>query len=200
MISIILNTSCLGPRAREIHGSDGRTSTVHAMRAYALRCFILPAYASLNPSIFEIIIVGEFEEGEGYRYIHVPSVHFSSADALAQRQAGFEASRGAFIWHTHDDHFLDCFLPPHADVMVPERWTRLRGREEMLNNGWPDYCSGHACGYKREVLEACPWSAVPVVREWDVRHTAQIRGAGFSIAQAPMMRAWDVEFEATPWL
>lgn len=205
-VSVVVNTAALGPRADHVLGSDGRQRVTHAMRTYALRNFVLPTYVA-DKNIREVIVVGEWEPGPGYTYIHVPSVHFSSVDALHQRQVGFEASTGDWIIHSHDDHILDpewaSGLDTRADVLIPQRWTRLRCAEgERLNNGdasTEPYISGHCTIYKRAVLEQCPWAAVPAVRVWDIGHTRQIRTVGFNVARSDTMRAWDCEFGSEPW-
>ncbi|KKK90453.1 hypothetical protein LCGC14_2722840, partial [marine sediment metagenome] len=159
-------------------------------------------------------------------YIEVPSEHFSCVDALAQRQAGFERSTGDVVVFQHDDHM---FLPPdyyelsigmspgwgtpaykQIDVLVPARYTRLRdvngerlynGEDRFPFSGSPDvpYISGHCAIYRREVLEACPWGNVEEQFTWDIRHTEQIRDAGFKIEWSDALRAWDVEAGAAPW-
>lgn len=239
MISLVLNTSALGPKAKETPGSDGRT-VPHAFREYALRNFLLPLYCA-DPYLDEVIVVGEWEPGPGYKYIHVPSVHFSSADALAQRQVGFEASKGNVVIHCHDDHWLQpltsaafahdsmcpewddyragpchgCPLKEEGDVLIPQRWTRLRRPQgERLNNGEgiinPNlhgpymsemgYVSGHCAVYRREVLETCPWRAVEPTRTWDICHTQQMRAAGFHVVWSEALKVYDVEHGSTPWL
>jgi hypothetical protein len=190
-------------------GSDGRYGP-HSMRLYALRSFIIPFYLS-DPHVSEVIVVGEYEDGPGYTYLNVPSKHYSSADALAQRQAGFEASTGDTIIFQHDDHILDpkwaSNLDSRADVLIPQRWTRLRSSTpERLNNGEPEcnpgvkeYISGHCAIYKRAVLEVCPWGKVPQIRTWDCQHTWQIRDAGFRVTRSDTLKVWDVEFGSSPW-
>lgn len=209
-VSLIINTSALGPRAATTLGGDGLRAkpdsparhVPHADRTYALRNWILPLCVAAE-CFDEVIVVGEWEPGPGYRYIHVPSVHFSSADALAQRQAGFDASRGDIIVHMHDDHVIEGIQEPSLwDVLVPERWTRLRNPAgERLPNGIEHgYISGHCAIYKHKVLKTCPWRAVPAVRDWDVKHTEQIKAAGFGVGQAIGLRVWDTERGSTPWL
>ena len=190
--------------------SSGRQP--HVQRAYALRNFILPA-ALADPTFDEVIVVGEWEPGNGYIYIEVPSVHFSCVDALAQRQAGFERSTGGWVVFQHDDHLLesgergpvgDAIHVPNsnrADVIVPARYTRLRNvNGERLNNGERKaYVSGHCAIYRREVLERCPWGAVDEVFHWDVVHTSQINMAGYKIEWSDALRCYDCEAGGRPW-
>ena len=231
-ISLLINT-CAGRNPRpDVHPHN--CLTPYEMRAYALRNFVLPA-AIADPDVDEVIVAGEWEEGEGYTYVPAPSIHFSSDDALHQRQAAFKAAKGDWLVFQHDDHVLennygpqgsdfgDLMIKyewdwPHAkgDVIIPQRWTRLRNvAGERLPNGepqelshypesrtvdyFPGYISGHCTIYRREVLEACPWSAVPVRRTWDIAHTRQIRAAGFTIHWSSTLRCWDVELGSQPW-
>ncbi len=211
MISLVINTCAGGPKAAETL-SSGRQS--HIQRSFALRNFILPA-ALADPTFSQVIVVGEWEPGNDYIYIEVPSERFSCVDALAQRQAGFERSTGDWIVFQHDDHMLENNIVSTinnsngADVLVPARYTRLRDvNGERLFNGEPEqppnppegYASGHCCIYRREVIERCPWSAVPAVHQWDREHTKQIREAGFVIQYSDALRCWDVEAGSAPWI
>ena len=220
---MVINTCARGPKAAETL-SSGRQP--HAQRAFALRNFILPA-ALADPTFDEVIVVGEWEPGNGYIYIEVPSERFSCVDALAQRQAGFERSMGDWVVFQHDDHTLanpvvgeefwydeitaleDAIDEANFDVLIPSRYTRLRDvNGEQLFNGEPQsnkdiytlgYISGHCAIYRREVLEKCPWGDVPKVFIWDVEHTAQIRDAGFKIEWSDALRCYDAEAGSTPW-
>jgi len=220
MISLVINSCALGEQSRSVLSSGKQP---HEQRAFALRNFILPA-ALADPTFSEVIVVGEWEPGNGYTYIEVPSEHFSCVDALQQRQVGFERSRGDWVVFQHDDHIIqtpehDCddFLgdddledicyDSDNDILVPARYTRLRNvNGEKLHNGEPlrgnlveGYISGHCAIYRREVLERCPWAEVPKQHTWDVAHTAQIRAAGFSIGWSDAMRCYDIEAGAQPW-
>ena len=140
----MINTCAGGAKAANTLSSGGQP---HAQRAFALRNFILPA-ALADPTFDEVIVAGEWEPGNGYVYIEVPSKHFSCVDALAQRQAGFERSTGDWVMFQHDDHILedrsawswkmrvDNITEAKADVLIPARYTRLRDvNGERLQNG-----------------------------------------------------------------
>lgn len=171
MISLIINTCAL----QESMYNTTPAGVPYNTRAYALRNWILPQYLS-DPYIDEVIVVGSWEEGEGYQYIPSPSKYFSCVDALEQRQLGFEASKGDVVIFQHDDHVLsNPYTGPYynrsnslqdlveyageendyifADVWSPARYTRLRFvNGERLNNGEPGYNehvppSGHLSGH-----------------------------------------------------
>jgi hypothetical protein len=199
MIWVIINTAAGG--SQETLSS---AKMPHHIRSYALRNFMLPNYLR-DPYIDELIIVGEWEDGEGYKYVHVPSKYMDWRDALEQRQTAFEESKGDFVVFQHDDHMLDPYWSTFrhtwtGDVIVPQRWTRLRSTKgERLNNGEADhYISGHVARYRRGVINYCPWGDVPAVRVWDIRHTEQILVRGYHI-QWNAFRCWDVEFGSKPW-
>ena len=143
-----INTCANGTKAAETL-SSGRQP--HAQRSFALRNFILPA-ALADPTFDEVIVVGEWEPGNGYIYIEVPSVYFSCVDALAQRQAGFERSTNDWVMFQHDDHIIENPIVDYdeitmldkltfwtkikADILIPSRYTRLRNvNGERLFNG-----------------------------------------------------------------
>ena len=197
---MVINTCATGPKAAETLSSGKQP---HAQRAFVLRNFILPA-ALADPTFLEVIVVGEWEPGNGYIYIEVPSVHFSCVDALAQRQAGFERSTGDWVVFQHDDHLFENsedMTFTDADVIVPSRYTRLRDvNGERLNNGKEQgYIAGHLAIYRREVIETCPWSEVPKHFSWDMEHTEQIRAAGFNIEWNEALRVYDCEAGSHPW-
>ena len=200
-ISVVINTCALGPRAREITGS--KSSTPHAIRAYALRQFIIPRYVD-DPFVSEVIVVGEWEPGDDYTYVHSPSEFFSCVDALAQRQAGFDASSGDLVAFTHDDHIFDhtAFgllregFP--GDVFIPSRFKRTHGKAVELPNGASEgYVSGHASIIKRRMGYAAPWSKVEKIHTWDISHTNLLREAKAEIVTSENVRVYDVELGTT---
>lgn len=224
MISLIINTNCLGESAQGL--SSGKQP--YANRAYLLRNFIIPQ-AVANPVITEVIVAGEFEEGNDYEYVPYKGIYNNCADALLQRQVGFEASNGDtsigdIVIFQHDDHLLDfdaITLSLMLDVVSPARYTRLRNSAgERLNGGEPrpcpdpkncrehlgippcgsiGYISGHCAIYRRKVIEVCPWSNVSPTFAWDGSHTKQIREAGFLIDWSTENKCWDIEYGSEPW-
>jgi hypothetical protein len=196
-LAVVINT-CATQR------NSSSAGVPHCDRAYALRNFIIPYYQH-HPGVDELIVVGEWEPGD-YIYVHSPSEHFNWNDALVQRQRGFAASQSAWIAFSHDDHWIELpkhwTPPPHSDVVVPDRWTRLRkGSGERLNNGRNErYVMGHCALYAREVIYNCPWDGVPPTRRiWDVQHTEMIVDRGYHIHWDDGLIAWDVEMGAQPW-
>lgn len=212
-LSVVIATSCLAPDA-ERNISSGGKGRPHAERAWLLRNVILPCYTRWFPERFrEIIVVGEYEEGEGYTYLPFPSVYRNCADALLKRQAGFDAlihKSVEWVLFQHDDHLWDPQnLIPNtgAYVLSPSRWTRARGEAEQLNDGMnlayspsDRYVNGHACLMKPHVFrEGFKWTDAPPVFTWDISITARLQDLGIPIAYAPEVRTWDMERGAEPW-
>ena len=204
-ISLIVNTCCLGPRAHEITGS--RSPTPHAFRAFMLGNAMLPFYRA-DVSFDEIIVVGEFVEGPGYKYVHSPSTHFSCIDALEQRQRGFEASTGDILIFTHDDHFLDYTFgarlkamlpfPEGVEIVLPQRRRRTFEDYQILNNGRDNgYLGGHVVLGTRRAFEIVPWGDVEKVHEWDRAMTHLVATRGVEARWTEDLWAWDVELGAT---
>ena len=204
-LSVVINSAADAPHAKHALSSGG---VPYSWRAYALQNFILPAYIA-DPSVDEVIVAGEWHEGEGYTYVPVEPEYRTLADCIAQRQAGFEASTGAWVIFQHDDHIFrePCGFTKFAgvragtvDVVSPSRWTYARktGGEE-LNSGFEKYIDGHGAVYRREVLRRCPWSEVPVQFTMDVAHTEQVKKK-FSVLWAATWQIFDCEYGASPWL
>lgn len=204
-ISLVVNTCCLGPRAHEITGSC--SPTPHALRAFMLGNAMLPFYVA-DVNIDEVIVAGEFVEGPGYTYVPCPSTFFSCIDALAQRQAGFEASSGDILIFMHDDHFLDYTFgarlrsmlpfPEGADVVLPQRRRRTYTDHVVLNNGSDQgYLGGHCVVMTREACRRARWDEVEKVHEWDKAHTHLVHLAGLGARWTDDLWCWDVEIGAT---
>lgn len=102
-------------------------------RAYALRSWVLPLYIQ-NPYIDQLIVVGVWEEGDGYEYVHCPaSKHGNGVDALVQRQAGFERATGDVLVFQHDDHFLDMYTHHRETGKAGPSWFL-----PVINQGTPE--------------------------------------------------------------
>jgi hypothetical protein len=201
MISVVINTACLGSKAAETLGSAGHP---HAERASFLRQAILPR---MLPLFDQVIVAGEFEPGKGYEYIHSPSRYFDCRDVLAQRQAGFAAARHDMILFQMDDHLVDEALAQHLrteasswDVLSPARHSLRDGR--ALNSGWNDpreeyrqqpYLHTHVIVMKRQAVVQCPWSGLPPIRHFDVMHTKWFHDAKLTIRIARELVVYDLE-------
>lgn len=197
-ISVIINTCAAGPKATEVTGSN--TTTPHCSRAYALANFIIPIYIH-DPNIHEVIVVGEWVDGEGYSYINVPSEFFGAEDALAQRQAGFEAATGDILIFQHDDHIMHPRMTEHlmtegmdCDVMIPNRRKRYLNSDVPINNGRFDrYIGGHCAVFTREAITFAPWGSIPKKFEWDALHTEMFYDSDFTLKWPVFPCVYDVE-------
>lgn len=204
--SLVITTAALAdPTLTPL--SSGRQP--HRFREYLLKCHILPQAAAML-DIQEVLVVGDFEDGEGYRYIPVPSVERSSIfDSLRKRQIGCAEAKGNWIIVQNDDHLLDPdfvsrmwkYVAADTGVVSPARRTRLRRTAgEALNSGSRDgYINGHTAAYRRDVLQRCPWDNCPRIFSYDVAHTHMIRDAGFDIVFPADVITWDCEYLAEPW-
>ena len=204
-LTMVVNTCALGPRAMET--ASATNGAVYAARRFALGNFILPAYLN-DPFIAEVIVVGEWCEGEGYTYIHSPSRYFSSDDAIAQREAAAKVATGDIIVFQHDDHILHPKAARElvitemngADVLVLPRFVRsMLGDISKPNGGaaTPPYIGGHCAAYTSHALATVPWRAVPAIREWDQAQTMLMRAAGLKISwPTNTPRVYDAELGA----
>lgn len=201
MISVIINSAALGERSRSVLSSVGKP---YGERAALLKEKILPKVVGV-PGV-EVIVVGEYEAGEGYTYVPSPSVAFDATDALKQRTDGLAASHGDIVVFQHDDHVLDAAFFQYLqgrygaddawDVLVPARWA-YDGETVRLNNGSGDgYVMGHACVIRRAMAEKTPWSLVDKVFTWDVSHTLALRANGARIRFVDDLIVWDLEGRA----
>jgi hypothetical protein len=205
-LSIVINSAALGPKSRTALSSGG---VPYGKRAALLREQILP---DALRTAAEVIVSGEWEPADAYRYVPCPSTHFDCTDALDQREAGFRACGGDIVVFQHDDHMwdmasLDRLIELYAadetwDVLVPARWGTDAGTQRRLNNGAREaYVMGHACVMRRPAIERAPWSGVPRVLTWDVAHTGILVAGGARIRWVEDVRVQDLEADlgARPW-
>lgn len=206
MISLIINT-CAGskdPRTLERVGSFGLSYCMpYGERAAGLRKMI-ERYRTV-PGI-DLIVSGEWECGDGYRYVHCPGPTRTPMDPPAQRQAGAIIANYELMVFLNDDHFVP---PEHLDSI----WERMReadvgafvkrlalkkdSSEQKLETGWPEYVMGHACVMSRKALEVVPWDVVPLVVQQDVEHTKLVRAAGLRIMPL-IVPIYDIEVGGFP--
>jgi hypothetical protein len=208
LISVVINTAAAAPHAKHVLSSG---KVPYSWRAFLLQNIILPAYTQAS-EIDEVIVAGVWKPApnDEYKYVHVEPEHFSWADCIMQRQAGYNVASGDWIIHQHDDHLIDLATMNDIawskdylmDVLSFNRITFARSvAGEELNSGKVDgYVDGHCAAYKRKVLEACPWSAVPKQFTMDQLHTKQILDAGFHVAWDEPLWVQDCEYGAQPWL
>jgi hypothetical protein len=180
---------------------------VSEKRADLVRRDILPSV--LRQGLFrEVLVVGDFQPGDGYRYLAVPRVTGTTMDALMKRECAAVASRADALLYICDDHLLldgwasewPAYEQGHWGVLVPARYTVFEdGAMEEINNGmdtrWPGapYCGGHAGIFRREVLRARPWMASPHDLFWDLGHSRQVRDSGFPVVHCPDLKVLDVD-------
>ena len=175
-ISVIVNTCANDPLAGSRSNPYRRSPYSH--RADLLRTKILPAIISQEPD--ELLVVGQWEEGEGWRYIHLPPTTRDRSEALRQREMGLRLSTSPILIFSHDDHmlgegFIQTVRERYAgddrwDLLVPRRIHHLTGEE--LENGRKDgYMGGHVLVMRRRLCAQVPWD-VCVSEYWDVPMTS----------------------------
>lgn len=167
---------------------------------------ILPSV--LRQGLFgEVVVVGDFEPGSGYRYIPVPDVTKTTLDALMKRDTAAVALRGDAILYLCDDHcLLDGWTEAWQEyagqdwgILAPARFTEHHGEVVQINNGLDardpkaPYVGGHAGVYRRELLRLRPWLATPHDLFWDVGHSRQAIESGFRIQHAQNLRVLDID-------
>ena len=206
-IACVLNTSCLAPNANDLLSSG---KVPYGRRAWLLRNVILPVYRWAG-LFSEIVIVGEFEKGEGYTWIPGDSIYQNCADALWKRQVGFDALRHKsveWVLFQHDDHLYgptNEYPAGHRipeDVISPSRWTRARiGSGEPLNDGSHlGHINGHACLMRPGVFRAgFSWAEIPPVFTWDVEASKRLAELKLTHAHVAKLKVWDLEEGSTPW-
>jgi hypothetical protein len=174
---------------------------------------VLPSVVSQG--FDEVVVVGQYHAGPGYRYLHVPPVVGTTLDALIKRDTGAVATTADLLVYLCDDHRLHSnFLADlHTacsdamwgtwDCLSPSRVTFRDGEEIPLNMGKADgYIGGHGLVIKRTALNVLPWMAGRHSRIWDKDISEQQAHLGLRLAYAP--QGWlaivDIEPGAVPWL
>lgn len=174
---------------------------------------ILPAVRACHPT--QLLVVGDYLQGNGYTYLPVPPLTHSTTDALVKRDVAALACTTNWIAYFSDDHLpandfgeqLDRLPLTKYDVFVPARYASQEGHEgERLNMGEPTYCGGHAGLFRRSLIQEMPWSAGPHDRLWDLLNSQRHQQAGARYHWEPAdesqvkLRVFDVEPGASPWL
>jgi len=213
MVSIIINT-CAGTKDPAIlnrRGSrDNSGKKPYAERAAKLR-EVLGRYRDLDRESFEVIVVGEWEPGEGYLYINDPGKLKDPSDQAQQRHTGMLAAKGDVLVFLNDDHYIP--LADFAKVrQVAEEFGAVgpthhcifngedHGLPHMGLNAGSPYIPGHASIFKREVIEAVPWSLVANYKGCtDVDHCRCLEKRGFTPERrTDLVRVYDIEIGAFP--
>lgn len=178
-------------------------------RDHLLTETILPSV--LAQRFEEVVVVGTYQPGDGYRYLHVPALTDTTVDALIKRDVGALATTSDTILFLADDHALDPgfrgdlgrWLDQPWDVLSPSRYTVRDGNRMYLNMGKGDhYIGGHGILVRRTALRLLPWMAIPPSLIWDRIWTHRIAALGARVvwAQDNELAIVDVEPGATPWV
>lgn len=162
----------------------------------------------------EILVVGDYHDGDGYRYLHVPPVTGTTIDALIKRDTAAVATEAETLVYLCDDHRLSpvfwddlqMYLPEPWDLLAPSRYTVREGNTIPLNMGRREgYIGGHGIVARRSALRILPWMAGlhrgDMARIYDVTHThdAVQRGVRVSYADDGVLGIEDIEPGAMPW-
>lgn len=173
-LSLIINTCAGDPLAGE--PKYGKRS--YRQRGELLRDEILPAARLQDWD--EILVVGQFEPGEGYKYVMQDPIFRDRRDALWQRELGARSSTGDIMCFNHDDHAWQgdinlLRVPAKWDILVPRRIDKAGG---ALNNGrLQGYMGGHCLAMRRSLWARVPWTTVDT-EWWDITLTRIWREEG----------------------
>ncbi len=185
-----------------IAGSGGRTPLLDAIS--------IPA--ALRAGFDEVVVVGTYHEGDGYRYLHVPDITKTTLDALIKRDVGTLATSAEWLFYLADDHTWAADSQtltrlPFAsnDIIVPGRWCDGYSQPYTLNMGLhlndPNrpYCAGHGGFFRRSLIAARPWTTMPHHPNWDLLATRiqLAMGARLYYHDEPTIK--DIEPQAQPW-
>jgi hypothetical protein len=157
----------------------------------------------------EVVVVGPYHSGKGYRHLPVPDITKTTNDALIKRDVGTAATTSEVLVYLSDDHRLDPFfgialrekLPDKRTIGVPTRFTNRGPKMIHLNMGIQDgYCGGHGMVIHRTAVQEVPWTVCPFHRNWDVLHTRMLTARGYELVQLDDCLIEDVEKGARPWV
>jgi len=194
---MIINTSATDPYASAF--KNPWRSKSYASRYEILKEKVLPA--ALAEGFDEVIVVGNFEPGEGYQYLPMEPVVRARMNALHQRELGARHATGDILVFGHDDHavgegFGDKLrgyqLP--WDLLVPKRVHGVTG-EELDNGSLRLYMGGHVLAMKRWLWARVPWTAV-ATDYWDTSMTREWQAAGANLVWDTDLTHIDVEATA----
>src|SRR6267378_1306248 len=64
----------------------------------------------INQGFAEVVVVGNYHSGQGYRHLPVPDITRTTVDAQIKRDIGTAATSSPLIVYLSDDHRLDPFF------------------------------------------------------------------------------------------
>lgn len=187
-----------------------------AKRRALLDELILPSVVAQG--FDEVVVVGDFHSGEGWRHLPFRPLTGSTIDAQFKRDVGTLATSAEWLLYLCDDHRLHpdfsrdlaTFVTEHpvgpTDVIVPARFCERNGEQIGLNMGWPGYlgrayCGGHAGIFPRAAIQQVPWSVAPWDPNWDYFHSRILMERGYQFHyQSGSCLIEDVEPGSSPWL
>lgn len=173
---------------------------------------VLPSV--LGQPFTEVVVVGEYKDGDGYRYLPVPPVTGTTIDGLIRRDTAAVATVAEILVYLCDDHRLSAgfwddlqmYLPEPWDLLAPSRYTVREGLSIPLNMGRREgYIGGHGIVARRSALRILPWMAGlhkgDMARIYDVTHTHDAVQRGVCVSYAPdgVLGIEDIEPGAMPW-
>ena len=163
---------------------------------------VLPSV--LAQQFSEVVVVGDYHSGEGYRHIPFASVTGTTVDALFKRDVGTVATSCEQVFYLCDDHRISVCAMPRSesrnDIIVPGRFCERAHETVVLNMGAPDYCGGHGGIFPRAAIRAVPWSAAPWHPNWDYLHSRMLADRGFAFRfMDSAVLIQDVDSNGEPW-
>lgn len=172
----------------------------------------------LAQSFDEVVVVGDFHSGPGWRHLPFRPLTGSTIDALFKRDVGAVATSSSYLFYLTDDHAvhpdfshdLALFMHEHpvgpTDIIVPGRFCVRDGEQIGLNMGWPGYmghayCGGHGGIFPRTAIQELPWTLAPWDKHWDYMHSRILMERGYQFHyQSGSCLIEDVEPGTEPWL
>lgn len=178
-----------------------------AKRIPLLDDVVLPSV--LQAGFDEVVVVGDFHPGDGYRYLAIPPVTSTTVDALIKRDVGTLATNSDWLFYVCDDHAVRRIGQVPKDPMrigVPSRYCYIENMIVLLNMGLDTrdpnspYCGGHAGLYSRKLIQASPWMTMPHDRLWDLLASKLLCQNGAILTPLTDWEVEDMEPQAQPWL
>lgn len=179
-------------------------------RQELLDLLVMPSV--LRQQFDEVVVVGNYHSGDGYRHLPFAPICHSTVDALFARDTATMATTSDWLVYLADDHALDQnFVARLRDAVhashlgrrhigVPARYTMRAEEGIRLNTGFPDYVAGHCAVLHRTAVQEVPWGIAPRHPNWDVFHSQVLMARGYALQELPDCLVEDVEPNATPWL